>query len=45
MAVLPRRRAGGAASRSHGTFAETWRRGADGAWRIHRDLTLTREDG
>jgi uncharacterized protein (TIGR02246 family) len=31
--------------RSRGRFAETWRRGADGRWRLHRDLTLTREDG
>jgi uncharacterized protein (TIGR02246 family) len=30
--------------RSHGRFAETWRRAADGTWRLHRDLTLTRED-
>ena len=26
-----------------GTFAERWHRGADGSWRIHRDLTLSRE--
>ena len=31
--------------RTHGRFAETWHRGADGTWRIHRDLTLTREAG
>ncbi len=31
--------------RSHGRFAETWHRAADGEWRIHRDLTLTNEDG
>ena len=30
--------------RSHGRFAETWHRGAGGAWRLYRDLTLTRED-
>ncbi len=29
---------------SRGTFAETWHRGTDGTWRLHRDLTLTRED-
>ena len=29
--------------RERGTFAETWRRGPDGTWRIHRDLTLSRE--
>jgi uncharacterized protein (TIGR02246 family) len=35
----------GVTVRSRGRYAETWRRGADGAWRLHRDLTLTREDG
>ena len=30
--------------RSAGAFAETWHRGADGTWRIHRDLTLTHVD-
>ena len=35
----------GGTIRSHGRFAETWHRGADGAWRLYRDLTLTREDG
>ena len=30
--------------RSGGRFAESWRRTTDGAWRLHRDLTLTRED-
>jgi uncharacterized protein (TIGR02246 family) len=29
--------------RERGTFAETWRRQGDGSWRIHRDLTLSRE--
>ena len=29
--------------RERGTFAETWHRGPDGPWRIHRDLTLSRE--
>ena len=29
--------------RSRGRFAETWNRGTDGTWRLHRDLTLTRE--
>ena len=29
--------------RERGTFAERWHRGADGTWRIHRDLTLSRE--
>ena len=33
----------GATVRERGTFAETWHRGADGTWRIHRDLTLSRE--
>ena len=33
----------GATIRERGTFAETWHRGADGTWRIHRDLTLSRE--
>lgn len=33
----------GATVRERGTFAERWHRGADGAWRIHRDLTLSRE--
>jgi hypothetical protein len=28
---------------SRGTFAETWHRGADGTWRMHRDLTPSRE--
>jgi uncharacterized protein (TIGR02246 family) len=37
--------AAGGMLRSHGRFAETWHRGADGRWRLHRDLTLTREDG
>ena len=30
---------------SCGRFAQRWRRGPDGTWRIHRDLTLTREEG
>jgi uncharacterized protein (TIGR02246 family) len=38
-------RRAGEAIRSHGRFAETWHRGPDGTWRIHRDLTLTHEDG
>jgi hypothetical protein len=29
--------------RERGTFAERWHRGDDGTWRIHRDLTLSRE--
>ncbi len=33
----------GATIRERGTFAERWHRGADGTWRIHRDLTLSRE--
>ena len=33
----------GAMVRERGTFAETWHRGTDGTWRIHRDLTLSRE--
>ena len=28
--------------RAHGEFAEIWRAGADGHWRLHRDLTLSR---
>jgi ketosteroid isomerase-like protein len=43
---VPRERSrAGETVRSHGRFLETWHRGADGAWRLHRDLTLTREDG
>jgi uncharacterized protein (TIGR02246 family) len=38
-------RRAGETIRSHGRWAETWQRGPDGAWRIHRDLTLTHEDG
>jgi uncharacterized protein (TIGR02246 family) len=46
MGFVPREGANaGETVRSHGRFAETWHRGADGAWRLHRDLTLTREDG
>ncbi len=33
----------GEIGRTRGRFAQTWHRGADGAWRLHRDLTLTRE--
>lgn len=42
MTFVPRdgRRAGEVV-RSSGTFAETWHRGTDGAWRLRRDLTLT----
>jgi uncharacterized protein (TIGR02246 family) len=29
--------------RQRGRFAETWHRGADGMWRLYRDLTLTHE--
>ena len=29
--------------RLRGRFAQTWHRGADGTWRLHRDLTLSRE--
>ena len=29
--------------RERGTFAERWHRGTDDTWRIHRDLTLSRE--
>jgi uncharacterized protein (TIGR02246 family) len=29
--------------RERGRFAETWHRGPDGAWRLHRDLTLSHE--
>ena len=28
--------------RAHGEFVEIWRAGADGRWRLHRDLTLSR---
>ena len=46
MAFVPREGSGaGTTVRSHGRFVETWRRGRDGTWRLHRDLTLTREDG
>jgi uncharacterized protein (TIGR02246 family) len=38
-------RTAGEHGRLHGRFAEIWHRGADGTWRLHRDLTLTREDG
>jgi uncharacterized protein (TIGR02246 family) len=31
--------------RAAGTFAETWHRGADGTWRLFRDLTLTNSPG
>ena len=31
--------------RTHGGFAQTWRRGTDGTWRIYRDVTLAREGG
>ncbi len=42
MGFVPREgRRSGEMIRSHGRFAETWHRGADGTWRIHRDLTLT----
>jgi ketosteroid isomerase-like protein len=46
MAFVPRFGAGaGETSRAHGRFAQRWQQGPDGAWRLHRDLTLTREDG
>ena len=46
MAFVLRQRSGaGETARSHGRFAQRWHRGPDGAWRLHRDLTLTREDG
>ncbi|HYO43887.1 MAG TPA: SgcJ/EcaC family oxidoreductase [Candidatus Limnocylindrales bacterium] len=46
MGFVPRSGTGaGTAVRTHGRFAETWRRGVDGTWRLRRDLTLTREDG
>jgi uncharacterized protein (TIGR02246 family) len=46
MSVVPRTgRGAGEPVRSRGRFAETWHRGEDGAWRIHRDLTLTHENG
>jgi uncharacterized protein (TIGR02246 family) len=46
MAFVPRSGSGaGETARTRGRFAETWHRGTDGTWRIHRDLTLTREDG
>ena len=45
MGFVPRSGPGaGGLVRSRGRFAETWHRAADGAWRLHRDLTLTRED-
>jgi ketosteroid isomerase-like protein len=46
MAFVPRLGPGaGATARSRGRFAQRWHRGADGTWRLNRDLTLTREDG
>ncbi len=46
MAFVPRFGPGaGETSRSRGRFAQRWHRGPDGTWRLHRDLTLTREDG
>jgi ketosteroid isomerase-like protein len=46
MAFVPRSGAGAdETARSHGRFAQRWHRGPDGAWRLERDLTLTREDG
>lgn len=36
-------RLAGETVRTRGRFAETWHRGTDGTWRLHRDLTLTRE--
>ncbi len=45
MGFVPRSGSGaGRPARSHGRFAETWHRGADGTWRIHRDLTVTHDD-
>jgi uncharacterized protein (TIGR02246 family) len=45
MGFVPRSGPGaGETIRTRGRFAETWHRGADGTWRLHRDLTLTRED-
>lgn len=45
MGFVPRSGPGaGRLARSHGRFAETWHQDADGAWRLYRDLTLTRED-
>lgn len=46
MSFVPRFGPGaGETAQTHGHFAQRWRRGADGAWRLNRDLTLTREDG
>jgi ketosteroid isomerase-like protein len=45
MAFVPRFGPGaGETARSRGRFAQRWHRGPDGAWRLNRDLTLTRED-
>lgn len=46
MSFVPRFGPGaGETNATHGRFAQRWHRGADGAWRLNRDLTLTREDG
>jgi uncharacterized protein (TIGR02246 family) len=46
MASVPRYgRGAGEMARTRGRFAQRWHHGQDGTWRIHRDLTLTREDG
>jgi hypothetical protein len=46
MSFVPRFGPGASeAARSRGRFAQRWHRGADGNWRLHRDLTLSREAG
>jgi uncharacterized protein (TIGR02246 family) len=46
MGFVPREgRGAGETVRSHGSYAQTWHRGVDGAWRLHRDLTLFRGEG
>jgi len=47
MGFVPRSGAGARAGQAHwtgGRFAEIWHRGVGGTWRLHRDLTLSRED-
>ena len=43
MGFIPRGSLAGGPTRLRGRFAQTWHRGTDGTWRLHRDLTLSRE--
>ena len=46
MAFLPREGPGaGETAQTSGRFAQRWHRDPDGSWRLHRDVTLTREGG